>query len=325
MNKRRKLLFVLGASALAAPLASFAQQQGKIWRVGVLGAGSPSGWMAMVDALRAGLRDLGYVEGKNIIIEYRWAEGKYERLPDLATELVGLKVDVIVSHATSGIGAAKKATATIPIVIASLGDPVASGFVTNLSRPGGNITGLSFFSREIAVKRIELLKEVMPRITRVALLTDRNMPPDFQTPMEIAAKSLKLALEFINVESFDELEGSIVAMAKSSIGGVVVYESPMLISNAKAVGAIATKHRIASIGFKDVAEGGGLIAYGADIPKMWHRSATFVDKILKGAKSGDLPIEQATTFELVINIKTAKALGIKIPNSILVRADKVIE
>jgi putative ABC transport system substrate-binding protein len=325
MNNRRKLVIALGAGALTAPFASFAQQPAKVPRVGVLGAGSPYGWVPMVEALRAGLGDLGYVEGQNINIDYRWADGQYDRLPELVAELIRLKVDVIVSHATAGIAAAKRATTTIPIVMASIGDPVVAGLVTNLSRPGGNITGLSFFTSEIGGKRLELMKEAVPNIKRVVMMWDRSLPRDFRAPMEAAGRVTKIAVEFIDVDSADRLESTFAALEKRHVRGVVIRETPMLISNAKLVGAIASKHRIAAIGFKEVAEGGGLIGYGADIPAMWRRAATYIDKILKGAKPGDLPVEQATKFDLIVNKKTANALGIKIPNSILVRADKIIE
>ena len=325
MNDRRKLIVALGAGALTAPFGSFAQPQGKVWRIGVLGAGSPAGWAPMVEALRAGLRELGYIEGSNINIDYRWADGQYDRLPELVADLIRLKVDVIVTHATAGIGAAKRATTTMPIIMASIGDPVASGLLTNLSRPGGNITGLSFFTSEIGSKRLELMKEAMPDIRRVAVIWDRSLPRGFTAPMEAAARTLKIAVELIDVNSADLLESTFSALAKKRVRGALIRETPMLISNAGLVGAIASKHRIAAIGFKEVAEGGGLIGYGADIPTMWRRAATFVDKILKGAKPGELPVEQASKFDLIVNKKTANALGVKFPNSILVQATKVIE
>ena len=325
MNDRRKLIVALGAGALTAPFGSFAQPQGKVWRIGVLGAGSPAGWAPMVEALRAGLRELGYIEGSNINIDYRWADGQYDRLPELVADLIRLKVDVIVTHATAGIGAAKRATTTMPIIMASIGDPGASGLLTNLSRPGRNITGLSFFTSEIGSKRLELMKEAMPDIRRVAVIWDRSLPRGFTAPMEAAARTLKIAVELIDVNSADLLESTFSALAKKRVRGALIRETPMLISNAGLVGAIASKHRIAAIGFKEVAEGGGLIGYGADIPTMWRRAATFVDKILKGARPGELPVEQAAKFDLIVNKKTANALGVKFPNSILVQATKVIE
>ena len=325
MNNRRNLVIALGAGALAAPFDSYTQQPARVPRVGVLGAGSPYGWVPMVEALRAGLGDLGYVEGQNINIDYRWADGQYDRLPELVADLIRLKVDVIVTHATAGIGAAKRATTAIPIVMASIGDPVVSGLLTNLPRPGGNISGLSFFTSEMGSKRLELMKEAMPDIKRVVIMWDRSLPRDFRAPMEAAARVTKVAVEFVDVDSAGALESTFAELAKKRVRGVVIRETPMLISNAGLVGAIASRHRIAAIGFKEVAEGGGLIGYGADIPAMWRRAATFVDKILKGAKPGDLPVEQATKFDLIVNKKTANLLGIRIPNSILVQATRIIE
>jgi len=227
MNDRRKLIVALGAGALTAPFGSFAQPQGKVWRIGVLGAGSPAGWAPMVEALRAGLRELGYIEGSNINIDYRWADGQYDRLPELVADLIRLKVDVIVTHATAGIGAAKRATTTMPIIMASIGDPVASGLLTNLSRPGGNITGLSFFTSEIGSKRLELMKEAMPDIRRVAVIWDRSLPRGFTAPMEAAARTLKIAVELIDVNSADLLESTFSALAKKRVRGALIRETPM--------------------------------------------------------------------------------------------------
>ena len=281
----------------------------------------------MVEALRAGLRDLGYVEGKNIVIEYRWVEGKYERLPDLAAELVRLKVDIIVAQATQGTLAAKRATTTIPIVTPLSGDPVATGLVASLARPGGNVTGSTFFQPELAAKRLELLRDALPRTRRVAVLLnpDQSSHPLIFQAMELTAKSLKLELHQFGVRGPDEFESAFAAMAKRRVDAVAIIEDPSTIANAKAVADLAARKRLPSIGHVELAEAGGLMAYGVNIPEMWRRAAVFVDKILKGAKPADLPIERATKFELIVNMKTAKALGIKIPQSILVRADKVIE
>lgn len=325
MSNRRRLLLALGASTLIAPFRSHAQQRGKVWRIGVLVPGAKSGWTPMVEAFRSGLRDIGYVEGKNISIEYRWADGQYDRLPDLAAELVRLKVDVMVTNATPGVGAARGATKTIPIVMAAIADPVVSGFIANLSHPGANITGSTFFGKEILVKRLELLKEAAPALRRVAFLKDKTVPRDYLTAIENAARAMKIVLESFDLANPDALEGAVAAMGKKRIEGIVVMETPMLISVGERIGAAAIKHQIAAIGFKEIVQGGGLMAYGADIAAMWRRAATYVDKILKGAKPGDLPVEQASKFELVVNKQAATALGIKIPNSILLRADKVIE
>ncbi len=292
-----------------------------------MGAESASGYTSRVDALRAGLRDLGYVEGKNIVIEFRWADGKNDRLPELAAELVRLKVDVLVTHAVPATRAAKQATTTIPIVTAAVADPVALGLVASLARPGGNITGSTFFFAEIIAKRLELLKEAMPRITQVAVLLNPDNPsmgPNFRA-MELKAKSLKVVLQRFEARGPNEFENAFSAMAKKRVDAVAVVEDPMFIANAKGLADLAAKQRFSSIGFNEFAEAGGLIGYGANYLEMWRRAAYFVDKILKGAKPGDLPIEQPTRFELVVNMKTAKALGVKISQSILVRADKVIE
>jgi len=321
----RRQFVVTGVGALSLPLTCFAQRTRPIPRVGVLGAGSPAGWAPMVQALHVGLHDQGYTDGKNIAVDYRWAEGKYDLLPALASELIAQGIDVIVTHATAGANAARQATTTVPIVIASIGDPVTAGVITNLARPGSNITGLSFFSNEIAIKRIQLIKETVPGLTKLMMLLDSSIPVGVRAPIQAAANELKIMLEFVLLATPNELDSTFNAIRKRRIDGVVVTETPMLISSAKAAGAAASKHGIPSIGFKEVVEGGGLMAYGADIADMWRRSAVFIDKILKGAKPGDLPIERATKFELVISRKAANSLGISMPQSILLLADKVIE
>ena len=326
MNNRRKLVMALGASALAAPFGSLAQQQGKVWRIGFLGSESASGFRTRVDAMRAGLRDFGYEEGKNIVIEFRWAEGKNDRLPELAAELVRLNVDVLVTHSV-GVRAAKQATTTIPIVIATVGDPVAAGLVASLARPGGNITGSTFFAPELAAKRIELLKDVFPRITQVAVLVDPGSPASktFLQAMGTTARSVKVTLHEFPVRGPHEFDSAFAAMVKKRVGAVGVLDQPMFFTNAKAIADLAAKQRLPLIGSGEVADAGGVIGYGANLLELYRRVGFFVDKILKGAKPGVIPIERPTRFELVVNMKTAKALGIKIPNSILVRADKVIE
>lgn len=327
MKTRRGILIALGAGVLAAPLASLAQQTVKVRRIGFLGAEAASGYSSRIEALRAGLRDLGYVEGKNIVIEYRWGEGKYDRLPDLAGELVRLKVDVIVTHAATGTLAAKRATTTIPIVMATMGDPVALGVVASLARPGGNITGSVFFQTELMAKRVELLKEAMPRITRVAVLMLRDNPTSQQVlqAMESTANSLKVELQKFEVRGPDEFDSAFSAMAKKRVDAVVIQETPVFIVNANGVAGLAREKRILSIGDRGYAEAGGMIGYGANLLDLYRRVAYFVDKILKGTKPADLPVEQASKFELVLNLKTAKLLGVKFPQAILVRADRVIE
>jgi putative ABC transport system substrate-binding protein len=296
-------------------------------RIGFLGPTSAAGIEKRLVAFRSGMRELGYVEGENLVIEFRWAESKYERLPELAAELVRLNVDLIVTHSTQAALAAKRATTTIPIVIMAVGDAVAAGIVASLARPGGNITGLSFFIEELNVKRLELLKEAYPRANRVAVLAPEpfGLPSNVLPAMELAAKSLKMVLQRFDVRGPMDFESAFVAMAKQRFDAVVILDEARLIANADAVATLAAKHRVPSIGFIEIGDAGGLMAYGVDLPAMSRRSAVFIDKILKGTKPNDLPIERATVFELVINMKAAKALGIKIPNSIMVQATKVIE
>jgi putative tryptophan/tyrosine transport system substrate-binding protein len=298
-----------------------------MWRIGYLGSGSVAGPMNRLEALRAGLRDLGYVEGKNIVIEYRWAEGKYDRLPDLAAELVRLKVDVLVTSGTPGTLAAKQTTATIPIVMAGSGDAVATGLVASLARPGGNITGLTDLGPELVAKQLELLKEVMPRTRRVAVLVNPDNPwngPVFKA-METTAESLRVELQKVELRLPNEFEGAFSTMTKSHVDAVVVTSDPFFNANVRAIAARAVKTRLPAAGTKEFAEAGGLMGYGWNFSEMFRRAAYYVDKILKGAKPADLPIERATTFDLVINLKTAKALGLTIPPSLLGRADEVIQ
>jgi len=327
VNKRRKLIVALGAGALTVPFASFAQQSGKVWRIGFLGAGSALNTASRIDALRAGLRDLGYQEGKNIAFAFRWAEGNNEKLPELAAELVHLNVDVIVSHALPGPLAARRATASIPIVIAVGADPVAAGLATSFARPGGNVTGGTYFSEEISAKRIELLKEVTPRIRQVSVLTmtDTSGMARILQSMESAATARKVGFQRFQVGETHEFDSAFASIVKLRDGGLVIPEDVLLNLNAKAIADLAIRHRLPSVGSKEFAEAGGMIGYGANPFEMFRRSAYFIDKIFKGSKPADLPFEQATKFDLFANLKTARVLGIKIPQSILVRADKVIE
>ena len=327
MNKRRKIIIALGASALASPLLPHAQTTTKVWRIGFLGTAFASGYVKEVDAIRAGLRDLGYVEGKNITIEYRWAENKPERLKAMAEELVALKVDVIVTHANSGARAASQATKTIPIVTADGNDPVVAGLVASLARPGGNLTGSTGFQTELAAKRVELLKEVAPRIKRVAALITASGPNNTKTLEAIgaAAKQAKLELYPFEVKGIDELPAAFTAMTKKHVEAAVIDEIPMLNSNGGIIAALAVTHRLPAVGLTIFGDAGGLVGYGANRSMLYGRAAYFVDKILKGANPGDLPIERATKFDLIVNLKTAKTLGIKIPQQVLQRADRVIE
>ena len=327
MINRRKLLIVIGAGALTMPFGSFAQQAAKVYRIGILGAETASGQARRLAGLRAGLLDLGYVEGRNIVIEYRWAEGNYDRLPDLAAELARLKVDVFVTLGIKAASAAKRATTSIPIVFPAAADPVASGLVASLARPGGNITGSAFFGPELMAKRLELLREAVPRITQVAVLLNPANPTfgPILRAMEIAAKELKLALQPFEVRAPNDLDSVFRAMTKRRVNAVVVQPDTMFTANAKAVADFAATNRLPLAGDIELAEAGGLISYGPNFLDLFRHSAYFVDKILKGAKPVDLPVEQPTKFEIMVNLKTAKTLGIKIPQSILLRADEVIE
>ena len=325
MNNRRKIIFALGATALASPLTTYAQT--KVWRIGFLGTATAAGYVKEIDAIRAGLRDLGYVENKNIVIEFRWAENDPERLKAMAAELVALKVDVIITHALLGARTAADATKTIPIVIADGPDPVVAGLVASLARPGGNITGSTGFQTELAAKRIELLKEVLPRIKRASVLANpqNSSTQVYLREMETAAKALKLELHEFGVKTVEEFPGAFAAMVKKRVEAVVLAEDPLLNSNLGIIAALAATHRLPSIGITTLPDAGGLLGYGANRPLLYGRAANFVDKILKGTKPGDIPIERATRFDPIINLKTAKTLGIKIPQQVLQRADRAIE
>jgi putative ABC transport system substrate-binding protein len=325
---RDKIFYLaLYAVLLALSFPAGAQQSGKIPRIGFLGAASASGYAPQLEAFRRGLRDLGYVEGKNIILEYRWAEGTYDRLPVLAAELVRLKPDLVLTHGTAGTRAAKQATTTIPIVMAVSGDAVATGLVASLAHPGGNITGSSFFNPELAAKRLELLKEVVPALTRVAVLMNPGNPVNEVSlqAMERTARSLGLELQQVNVGGPEEFNVAFSTIVKGRAGALSVFDDAMLIAQARRVADLAAKNRLPTIGFSELAEAGGLMSYGVNFPDLWRRAATYVDKILKGAKPADLPVEQPTKFEFIINLKIAKQIGLTIPQSVLYRADKVIK
>ena len=326
MNRRDTVLAL--AALGASPLLASAQQAPRVARIGYLSPTSASGKVAqeLFGAFRAGLRDLGYVEGKNLQIEARDADDDSDRLRTLAAELVGLKVDVIVTFAT-GVIAARGATTTIPIVIASGTDPVALGMAASLARPGGNVTGSTFFYFELMAKRLELLKEVKPSMTRVGILLSAGTPvnPHVLAAMEVAAKALKLELHPIEVRGTAEFDSAFSALVKKKIQGLVVGDNSLLVANSTAIAALAAKHRLPSIGSLQLTENGGLMAYGVTWAEQWHRAAYFVDKILKGEKPGDLPIEQARRFDFVVNLKAAKALGLKFPRAMALRADRVIE
>jgi putative ABC transport system substrate-binding protein len=327
MNSRRKLIFALGAGALAAPLRSFAQQPAKMYRIGFLDAASAASRAAQVEYVRAGLRDLGYLENKNILFEFRWAEGKYERLPALAADLARIKVDVLVAIGTPCTIAAKQATSTIPIVMVSVFDPIASGLVTNLARPTGNVTGLAILEPEMMLKRFELIHESSPRAKQVAILINPSNPGHGAAfkAAEVAAASLKIGLQKYEARNLDDIKSAFATMAKRGVGAVVVPPDTMFNPNYAVMAVLAEQHRLPAFGPAEFAAAGSLIGLGTPSSEIFRRTATYIDKILKGVKTTDLPVEQPTKFELVVNLKTAKTLGIKIPNSILLRADKVIE
>ena len=315
-------------SILAAPLAVEAQPRGKLPRMGVLWAGSGSDNQASLNAFRQGLNELGYVEGRSITIEYRWGEGKYDQLPKLAAELVHLKMDVIVAMNAPAAEAAKQATQQIPIVIAVLVDPATAGLVASLAHPGGNITGLSMISPELVGKQLELLKEVVPKISRVAVLENPANPgtaPQLRAAKG-AAQMLGLRLQLVEARDPSAIDRAFAAMTRERAEAVLVLVDAMFGAQRERIASLAAKSRLPAVsGIARQAEAGDLMAYGANRVDAYRRAAMYVDKILKGAKPGDLPIEQPTKFELVINLKTAKALGLTIPPSLLVRADQVIE
>ncbi len=325
--RRREVIAGLAGVVASWPLVARAQQAGKVARIGFLGATFASSWANRMEAFRSGLRDLGYVEGKNILIESRWAEEQYDQLPALAAELVRLKVDVLLTYGTPGTLAAKRATKDIPIIFLYSGEAVAAGLVASLPRPGGNITGSTYFLPQLLAKRLELLREVMPHITRVAILVNPDNPLFKSTlpVLEISANSLKIELQQFDAHSPSEFEVAFLAMAKRRIDAVLFQEDAIFLENLRAIADFAEKQALPFAGPSEFAEAGALIGYGVDFLEMCRRTAVFVDKILKGAKPGDLPIEQPTKFELVVNLKTAKALGLNVPPSLLARADEVIE
>jgi putative tryptophan/tyrosine transport system substrate-binding protein len=326
---RRAFISGSTVSLLAAPLAAEAQQAGKVYRIGYLSASSGASNPRNLEAFRQGLRELGWVEGQNIVIEYRWAEGRFDRLPDLAADLVRLKVDVIAAAATPAALAAKNATGTVPIVAVSLTHPVELGLVASLARPGGNVTGLSYsVGADIFGKDLELLKEVVPRVRRVAVLSNPDSPARPLTIRNVkdAARSLGVQLQLLEARGPEGFDGAFAAMAKERVGALLVVQDPAFIPHRARLIELAAKNRLPSIFTqREDAEAGGLMSYGPSLADLYRRAGTYVDKILKGVMPADLPIEQPEKFELVINLKTAKAFGLTIPPSLLQRADQVIE
>ncbi len=326
--KKKIISFVLGALLLALSVPIEAQQPKKVPRIGFLSSLSPAVVSDRMEAFRQGLRELGYVEGKNIVIEWRYAEGKTERLPDIAAELVRLNVDVIVTGGPAVNRSAKEATGTIPIVMAFDNDPVGNGFAASLARPGGNITGLSTHYPEISGKQLELLKEIVPRLSRVAVLGNSTVPGNAQAlrETELAAGVFGVKLQYLDIQNPKEIETAFRAASKGRADAVLVLGSQVVTSHPKQFVELAAKSRLPAIYWSpEFVEAGGLITYSVSIIDLFRRTAIYVDKILKGAKPADLPVEQPTKFELVINLKAAKQIGLTIPPNVLVRADKVIK
>ncbi len=325
---RRMLVLLVTITVSAFTNLAGAQQPTKVPRIGYLSAVSPSANAVRIEALRQGLRELGYIEGKNIVIEYRYAEGKLDRQSELAAELVRLKVDVIVTAGPTVTRAAREATVTIPIVMAQDSDPVGNGFVASLARPGGNITGLATLAPEISGKQLELLKEIVPKLSRVAVLGNSNEPANSKSlkEIELAARSFGVQLQTLDVRTPEDIETAFQTATKGRADAVLVLVSSVLNFRRKQIADRVTKSRLPAIYYNaDWVEDGGLMSYGPSFRDLYRRAATYVNKILKGAKPADLPVEQPMKFEFVINLKTAKQIGLTIPPNVLVRADKVIK
>ena len=328
MSDRRKFIVSAALGIFAAPLIAVAQQMRAVPRIGFLSAAPLSSITARTDAFRQGLRNFGYVEGKNITIDWRSADDKWDRLPALASELVALKVALIVTAEGPAAVAAWKATQSIPIVMGQSGDPIALGLVTSLSRPGGNVTGLTTISSELPGKQVELLREAVPKLSRLAVLSNPGnlVAPTALKHTEAATRALGLPLQVQNVKDASALPDAFSTMTKERADGLIVFPDPMFLTQRTQIADLAARHRLPAIyGIPEHAQAGGLMSYAANRAALFRRAAIYVDKILKGAKPGDLPVEQPTKFELVINIKTAKALGLTIPQSLLLRADEVIQ
>jgi putative tryptophan/tyrosine transport system substrate-binding protein len=325
--QRRAFITLLGGAAVAWPLTVRAQQPGKFARIGHLDLGPASAREDRVAALRTGLRDLGWVEGKNIIIEFRWANG-IQQLPELAAELVRLKVDVIFAPSSTMVEPARQATKTIPIVFSNHADPIGTRHVASLPRPGGNITGLSVLATELDAKAMEMLKEAVPQATRIGVLWNPTTPsqvPGLQS-VKAAGEKLGLALHVVPATTVKEFDGALASMARERVGGVFVVPSPLSTMERAGLAQLALQYRLPTMfAARENVEAGGLMSYGADRNDLIRRAALYIDKILKGAKPGDLPVQQPTKFEFVLNLKTAKALGLNIPATVLARADEVIE
>jgi len=327
-RRTMRLIVILTLTILAAPLGAEAQRAAKVPRVGLLIPVSPASGAPHVAAFRQGLGELGYIDGTNIVLEVRFSEGRHDRLPVLASELVRLKVDVIVAGSTPGALAAKNATDTIPIVIVTTGDPVARGLAASLARPGGNLTGVTTLSKELSVKQLEVLKEAVPTVTRVAILVNPANPDTGPAVkgLEAAARVLGVQPQVVEVRDPNEFDNAFTAMSKEHAGALFVLGDPMFFTHRTRIVGLAAKSRLpAMYGHREFVDIGGLMFYGATLSDMWRRAATYVDKILKGARAGDLPIEQPMKFELVINLQTAKALDLTIPPLLLFQTTEVIQ
>ena len=330
MNNRRRLLVALGAAALASPLTPHAQSQTKVWRVGFFYLGSRQSELdtGRSGAFLHGMRELGYIEGKNLAIVWRFADGKAERLPGLAAELVQMKVDLILAAGTQATSAAQKATATIPIVMGTAGDPVGSGFVKTLARPGGNITGLSTITDELGPKHLEMLIAMVPKLSRVAFLMNpvSVLYPTVLKNVQAAAQRAGVKILLVEAQTPQQIENAFPMMAREGAGAIIVVADGLFAQQRLQIAELALKNRLPSIAWiQEFAEAGVLMSYGPNFADLYRRSATYVDKILKGAKPGELPVEQAMKFDLFINGKTVKALDLTIPPSLLISATKVIE
>ena len=326
-TRMRAAILLIALMPFVAPLGGEAQAPGKVWRIGFLGTTSPRSHGAFLDAFRTGLRERGYVDGKTVTMEIRWAESEYARLPALAAELVSLNVDLILTHGTPGSQAAKAATSSIPIVTAVVGDPVATGLVQTLARPGGNLTGSAFFFHEVNAKRIELLKEAAPGIKRVAVLMNATNPGNVVTYDAVKKIAQTIHVEVVQVlaRSVDDFDGAFAQMTKARADGLAIYEDALFIAQAARLAGLAERHRLPSIGFREYADAGGLLGFGIDFPDVWWRAAGFVDRIFKGARPSELPMEQAGKFDTVANQRAARTLKIAIPPKVLLRATSVIE
>ena len=323
--KRRKFIALLATAAAARPLGAKAQQGEKVYKIGMLSAGSPT---PVTPVVVEALRELGYVEGKNLTFERRYAEDKLDRLPKLAAELVSLKVDVIMTAGTLAPLAAKRATSTIPIVMMAAGDPVGSGLVASLAQPGGNVTGMSLMAPDLGGKRLQLVKELLPELSRVAVLWNAANPYSALVFKETvaAAQTLEVELQSLEIREPADIDGAFEAAMGQPTDALITVEDPLTIDLRKKIAEYAADHQLPTIsGVKLFADAGALMSYGADLADILRRSVAYVDKILKGAKPSDLPVEQPTKFELVINLKTAKSLGLTIPPLLLARADEIIE